>query len=251
MYHPEPYWNLVAKQIAQRVQGNLIAGDDEPYYEYKRNKFLSFFQKIDFTDKVVLEAGSGPGGNLLEVYKAAPKELHGVDISDDMVSISKNIVKDTNIIITKTDGAHIPYADKYFDLSFTSTVLQHNTDEQMLFQLVGEICRVTKTDIFIFERIENQVKGNELCLGRPIAYYKEIFSKNGFALNRVSFLNIQASYLVSGAIRKLFNPASRKEGEPATKFSKFLQRLTLPVTSRIDPVLKMNRDLAMLHFTRS
>jgi len=51
LYHPEPYWNEVAKRISRREKAKIIAGDDEPYYRYKREKFLKLFDKIDFRIK--------------------------------------------------------------------------------------------------------------------------------------------------------------------------------------------------------
>jgi ubiquinone/menaquinone biosynthesis C-methylase UbiE len=198
-----------------------------------------------------LEVGSGPGANLYEISKHHPKQLYGVDISDEMISISKKVLEGISVNMTRIDGRHIPYQDGHFDLTLTSTVLQHNTDEQMLLDLVDEICRVTKGEIYIFEKIEKKVKGTELCMGRPINYYKALFEKNNFVLVDVQFINIQISYLVSGAIRKLFNKRSHKEGEEISKISHRLQKLTLPITSRLDNVFKTHRELAMLHFKKS
>ena len=56
-YHPEPYWSEVANRIKGRKGKNIIAGDDEPFYRYKREKFLSMFKTIDFKAKKVLELG--------------------------------------------------------------------------------------------------------------------------------------------------------------------------------------------------
>lgn len=251
MYHPEPYWNEVAKRISRREEEKIIAGDDEPYYRYKREKFLKLFDKIDFQDKIVLEVGSGPGGNLFEILKKQPKELHGVDISDEMVSLSREILSGKKVVINKTDGQNLHYSNNYFDLSFTSTVLQHNTDELILLRIINEICRVTKTDIYIFERIEKRVRGTELCLGRPVNYYQSIFEKSDFELKETEFLNIQISYLISGGIRKLFNKRNRSEGEPISKISTFFQTMVLPLTSFFDYFFEVERELAMLHFRKN
>lgn len=250
MYHPETYWNEVAERISERKKYKIIAGDDEPYYRYKRNKFLKLFNQINFFNKKVLEVGSGPGGNLWQAQKKNPKELHGVDISDQMISISKEVLKEINVEIKKIDGAYIPYKDLYFNVCYTSTVLQHNTDEEVLVKLISEMCRVTKDEIYIFERIEKKITGTELCLGRPVDYYRYIFQQNGFELMNVGFLNVQVSYWVSGTIRKLFNKRNKKEGEPVSILLSFLQHITLPVTSILDLFLTRKRDLAMMQFQR-
>lgn len=249
-YHPEPYWNEVAQQIAARTDANVIAGDDEPYYRYKRQKFLKRLHTIPFANKVVLEVGSGPGGNLLEIYKQQPKALYGVDIADCMVALARQAVAGKNIRVEKVNGDGFPFDDRQFDVTLTATVLQHNTDEEMLLKLIAEMCRVTNSDIYIFERIEPKVKGTPLCMGRPVSYYEALFAEHQFALAGVQFLNIQASYFVSGAIRKLFNARTRKEGAPASMLSHVLQKLTLPVTAALDPLVPLQRELAMLHFQR-
>ncbi len=67
MYNVEEYWSDVAKRMDVRKKNRLVAGDSEPFYEYKREKFLKMLLTNNFKDKRVLEVGCGPGGNLLEV----------------------------------------------------------------------------------------------------------------------------------------------------------------------------------------
>jgi len=249
-YHPEPYWDEVAQRIANREEGRIIAGDDEPYYRYKRAQFLKLLRQLPAQNKKVLEVGFGPGGNLAEIADLYPAELHGADISKEMIELAKQTLGDEAQLV-KVDGAHLPYADNYFDLVFTSTVLQHNTDDRMLRLLVKEICRVSGNDVFIFERIEKRVKGNLLCLGRPVKDYENLFSKSGFHLVNTRFLNIQVSHLVLSTVRKLFNRSSRLEGEAQSNFSTGLQNLLLPLTSKLDKWYKVDSNLGMLHFQKN
>lgn len=250
-YHPETYWDKVAKRIKDRTKGNVIAGDDEPYYRYKRKRFLKLLKSFNYSGKSVLEVGSGPGGNLLEILNTfEPKEVTGVDISETMVKLASTNLKSFNVNILKVDGNFLPFEDNSFDVVFTATVLQHNTNESMLRSNIGEICRISNGEVLIFERIENEILGDDLCLGRPVDYYKQIFEENGYSLNEVKFINVRVSYLVSGSIRKLFNSSKREEGMPITGFSKFLQIITLPLTRILDNVLKSRTDIAMLEFVR-
>ncbi|MBK9257594.1 MAG: class I SAM-dependent methyltransferase [Saprospiraceae bacterium] len=248
-YHPEKYWSEVANLITQREESNVIAGDDEPYYRYKRIKFLRMLRKVDITNKCVLEVGCGPGGNLIELYERKPKKLVGADISNDMVHLAKKNVPNS-IEIVKTNGTELPFQNSVFDIVITATVLQHNTDEKMLHELIQEICRVSSKNIVIFERIEANVKGDDLCLGRPIDYYSKIFEKFGYKLLESEFINIRVSYYVCGFIRKVFNSKARKEGEPLNLFSVFLQKLTLLFTRPLDVIFKSNKDLAMLKYEK-
>ena len=130
-YHPEPYWSEVADKIAARGDENVVAGDDEPYYRYKRRAFLKLLNSVNFKDKKVLEIGNGPGGNLREVWKHKPESLTGVDISQQMVDLAKKH-NHSNVRIIKINGTELPFEEQSFDIVFTATVLQHNTDEEML-----------------------------------------------------------------------------------------------------------------------
>ncbi|GAA4328199.1 class I SAM-dependent methyltransferase [Flaviaesturariibacter amylovorans] len=249
-YQPEAYWNEVAGQIAGRSDVRVIAGDDEPYYRYKRRRFLELLDTLDFSDRSVLEIGSGPGGNLAYLYGKGYRRLAGADISEQMIALAGQNLAGKNIPITKTNGRDLPFADAAYDLIFTSTVLQHNTDEAQLLHLMGEIARVAKNEVLLFERIESRIKGHESCLGRPVSYYAGIMKQHGFELERTKALPLQASYYTCGAIRKLFNPRTRKEGEPFTKLALLLENVTLPVTRLLDQVIPSKRDVMLLHFKR-
>jgi ubiquinone/menaquinone biosynthesis C-methylase UbiE len=249
-YNPEKYWDEVAEHIINRSDNQKIAGDDEPYYRYKRSLFLKLFDKIDFHDKKVLEVGSGPGGNLDFLTNRGCKEIVGVDVSEKMLELSNRFLTGKRVRVQKIDGCSLPFDDHYFDLAFTSTVLQHNTDEFQLIELVKNICRVSNSDVVIFERIEQRLKGHETNLGRPIQYYEKLFAENNFKLIKTQFLRIQASYVVCGAIRKIFNGKNRREGEPISVLSSRLETIVLPVTRLFDKILPSRRDLAMLVFKK-
>lgn len=247
-YNPETYWAAVGRRIEHRADvSSVIAGDDEPYYRYKRKRFLKMLHAVDFAKKRVLEIGSGPGGNLIEVLKDHPDEVKGVDISQQMVSLASQKLPSA-VQVLKIDGKKLPFENNSFDIVFTATVLQHNTDEGMLKEILSEMCRVSSDRIYLFERIETSIKGNELCLGRPVSYYAELMKEHGFLLVSTKFINIRISYYFCGAIRKLFNRRGRKEGEPLSKLSIALQTLLIPITSLFDKIFHSEKDVARLEF---
>src|SRR5690606_28670634 len=142
-YHPEEYWTTVAKRIKSRENGkNVIAGDDEPYYRYKRVRFLKLLHSIDFSNKSVLEVGCGPGGNLLDILQHTPLNRVGIDISNEMVASAKD-KRPVEAYIIKISGTKLPFEDNPCDTVFTGTVLQHSTDERMLQDIMAEKCRVS------------------------------------------------------------------------------------------------------------
>ena len=143
-YHPEPYWSEVAERIESREEHNVIAGDDEPYYRYKRQEFLRLLSKLDFNGKNVLELGAGPGGNIEAVLeKYTPKSITDADISDAMLRIAQKNITNPIVHFVKTNGTTLPFQASKFDLTYTATVLQHNTDAIMLKQIIAELCRVS------------------------------------------------------------------------------------------------------------
>jgi ubiquinone/menaquinone biosynthesis C-methylase UbiE len=249
-YNAEAYWNRVAQNIDSRASEKIIAGDNDPYYRYKRRRFLKLLDTVDFENKKVLEVGSGPGGNLLFLAKKNCQKLVGVDISDKMLDLSKTVLQNENIELYKIDGVHIPFEDSHFDIVFTSTVLQHNTDESQLKKLVSEIARVSHSDVILFERIEKKISGHSSNLGRPVKHYTNLWKEHHFSLVKTEFLPIQVSHFICGAVRKLFNRTRRREGEPLSKASLFLEKLVLPITSALDQVVPSKRDVAMLYFKR-
>jgi SAM-dependent methyltransferase len=248
-YRPEEYWNSVALNIERRNKNNVIAGDDEPYYLYKREKFLRILHDIPFKNKKIIEIGCGPGGNLREILKDNPQELVGVDISNEMIRLSKELISDKAEII-KINGTELPFPSNHFEIAFTSTVLQHITDEVILNNLINEMCRVGSKDIYLFERIEKKRKADVSNIGRTVKDYSIFFENNNFILEEIKFLNVHWSWFVCGTIRKVFNSKKRKEGEKETTFSRFFQRVFLFITKPLDDFFPVKRDLAMLHFKK-
>ena len=125
-----------------RAGGNVLAGDDNSYYAYKRSKFLRrFLDTIDFQSKAIMEVGFGPGGNLRHIAtRHRPHLILGADISQTMYDIAqRNLRSFGNVKLAKIDGTHLPFDSRSVDLSFTVTVLQHVTNASMLMSLVKDI----------------------------------------------------------------------------------------------------------------
>ncbi len=249
-YNPETYWTEVANRINTRDNGIFVAGDDEPYYRYKRACFLDQLKSIDFKNKKVLEVGCGPGGNLLEVANLGPLNLAGVDISDKMVSLARTNLP-SSIEVSKSTAVALPFQDRSFDILFTVTVLQHNTDPIMFINLLHEMTRVSSGKIVLFERVNAVETGDELCLGRPIESFSTALKSKGFSLVGSKNLKIQVSYIMAGIIRKLFNKKNRSEGVPLSNLSIKLQNALLPLSSKLDKIFNLNSDLTMMEFERT
>jgi SAM-dependent methyltransferase len=250
-YDPAIYWSRVAQEIEKRGD-NYIAGDDNPYYRYKRRKFLKeFLDTIDFQSKTVLEVGFGPGGNLKHLARHhAPKKIFGADVSQKMVEVAAKNLGIHDVTLTRTDGANLPYPDQAVDISFTVTVLQHNTDDEVFRKLVKELSRVTKTSIVTMEDIGAAQSGSGDWIGRPVEIYKALFAECGVELMDVRFLNTKISRSWYEFINRRFISRRHQEGDPISPAMKYLIGLPLPVTRHLDEMFVEKRSLAKMVFQR-
>jgi predicted TPR repeat methyltransferase len=255
-YQPEPYWSRVADEIQKRGQDNLIAGDDDPYYRYKRKKFLTrFLNSVDFRSKVVLEVGPGPGGNLLHAIRAGAKRVIGIDISQQMLDLAaKTLVGYEDITeLKKTDGQYLPLPDRSVDLAFTVTVLHHNSDPGMFQHLVASICRVSKDQVVFIEdtsRGSTKVGSDGSFVGRPVAVYEAECRKHGFELIEREYLGLRFSRTAHLLLRRLLLPAGHREGDPYGFLPIAVLKGLLFFTRALDSAVPDNRDLTKMCFAR-
>jgi hypothetical protein len=192
---PESYWSRVANEIKKRGPQNCLAGDDNPFFRYKRQKFLArFLSTIEFNSKV-LEVGPGPGGNLLQIVRPGrPRRVIGIDISSEMLDLEGKTLKgyETVVELHKSDGEHFLLADAAVDLTCSVTVLHQNTDTHMFQGLVSEVCRVTRHTVVLMEDT-----GGYYCdasfVARPVEAYEAECRKHGFKLRNCQCLGLRAS----------------------------------------------------------
>jgi ubiquinone/menaquinone biosynthesis C-methylase UbiE len=250
-YEPEVYWSRVAQEIEKRGD-NYVAGDDNPYYRYKRRKFLKeFLETIDVESKTVLEVGFGPGGNLKHLATHhAPKKLFGADVSAKMFELATKNLSKHDVTLAKIDGASLPYPANAVDIGFTVTVLQHNTDDMTFKSLVQELCRVTKTMIVIMEDIGTGQTGMG-WIARPVEAYQSAFAACGFTLSDVRFLNTKISRRWYESIDRRFISRRHQEGDPISFAMKCLIGLPMPITNRLDQVFVEKANLAKMVFQRT
>ena len=254
-YDVESYWSGVAREIANRGHESLVAGDDDPFFRYKRNKFVKrFLHTIDFDSKVVLEVGCGPGGNLLEIARRrSPKKLVGADISQTMIQIATENLARHNAAaeLHKIDGVSLPFADRSIDLSYTVTVLQHNTDGTAFKALVREICRVTKGTVVVMEDTGNEgLSGTGSFVARQVDVYQSVFSEHGFEPSECLYLNTRVSYLGWALVSNIFIPKKHQEGEPIGTVPRTLTASLIPVTRILDDCFVEKRGLTKMVFNR-
>jgi ubiquinone/menaquinone biosynthesis C-methylase UbiE len=92
-----------------------------------------------------LEIGCGPG-RLMRPMSRHFVEIHGVDVSDEMIALAKEKLRDIpNAFPHHGDGSTLPqFEDNYFDFIYSYAVFQHIPTRDVVFQYLREIRRVLK-----------------------------------------------------------------------------------------------------------
>jgi ubiquinone/menaquinone biosynthesis C-methylase UbiE len=249
-YQPHNYWNEVAQKMKQRMKTNMLTGDDSPFLHLKRAIFLTkFLTQISVKEKVVLEVGSGQGGNLVELAKAQPAKLVGCDVSEAMIEIARyNTCNFEKVDLVQVDGTTLPFQDRSFDITFTSTVLQHNLDSTVT-KLLAEICRVTDDRLYLFEDTGRSKRQSFSFVLRPVSEYTELCAAHGFELIETEPLGLYLSESTYRILRVFFR-RNHKEGIPISKIHLFLEKAALPFTSVFDKIVMQRRGLTKMVFRR-
>lgn len=253
----EEHWSGVGQQVRDRASGNLLAGDDSPYYEYKAAQFKERFDpKIRVEGRSVLDVGCGPGGRLRWITAQRPRRVVGCDQSSEMVNLAKHNAPEAEIL--QIDGENLPFADKEFDLVTTTTVLQHNPDARRT-KLLGEICRVSGMDVLLFEDTSVEMPPFTTGMGpyqnfyaRPVGWYAGVCSSHGFEPIEFDRQETFVSRTVHMRLWGHLNRRTRNEGEEFSKLHLAIEKRTLPFTRPLDRFIKNPKgELTMMHFRRA
>lgn len=102
----------------------------------------------DLGIKKILEVGANMGAQLLVLQTMGYQDLHGVEINEDAIALSKKTAP--GIRISKGSAFDIPFADASFDLVFTSGVLIHISPDTIK-DAMQEIYRTSRKYIWGFE----------------------------------------------------------------------------------------------------
>lgn len=103
-------------------------------------------------DACVLEIGCGLG-RLLRPFASSVRELHGVDISSEMVRQGREALADLpNVQLHQTSGDLGMFGDSYFDFCYSFLVFQHISNADAVRRYIEEAGRVLKSGgLFRFE----------------------------------------------------------------------------------------------------
>jgi ubiquinone/menaquinone biosynthesis C-methylase UbiE len=231
------HWSGVGGHVKSRKNGNLLAGDDAPYWRHKAGLFSrTLLTQVSVEDRAVLDVGCGPGGTLRYFSKRNPKRLIGCDISPVMLGLAAKSAPTAELI--EVDGEHLPFGDDELDVVTTVTVVQHNPPDRAK-NLLSEICRVAKEEVFLFEDImwspalETGLGAYENYWARPVESYQKICEQYGFELAEQESLATYVSCRTHFFLRRL-DRRNRTEGSPHSQGLLAIEAALLPLTRRLD-----------------
>ena len=97
------------------------------------------------SDWKALEIGCGPG-RLMRPMSRHFSEIHGVDVSDEMIALARERLKDIpHAHPHATDGASLSeFPDNWFDLVYSYAVFQHVPSREVITSYMRETVRVMK-----------------------------------------------------------------------------------------------------------
>jgi SAM-dependent methyltransferase len=145
-----------------RADWNKRAGEDAYYYvafgrrEQDEEEFFSTaadvlrvlvgdLKRLEGTD-AALEIGCGPG-RLMRPLARHFAEIHGVDVSDEMIRLARDRLRGTpNAHPHHSSGADLAlFPDEKFDFVYSFAVFQHIPSREVVFNYLREARRVLKT----------------------------------------------------------------------------------------------------------
>ncbi|HEV2689314.1 MAG TPA: methyltransferase domain-containing protein [Bryobacteraceae bacterium] len=167
-----------------------------------------------------LEIGCGPG-RLMKPMSRHFGEIHGVDVSDEMIGLARERLRDIpHAHVYATNGASLAhFADESFDFVYSYAVFQHIPSRDVVLEYMRETRRVLKPG-GIFRGQFNGLPHSEV----PDTWSGVVFSpedirtftrENGFQL--LSLEGVETQYMWTAWRKKGFSPAPAPHAPPAVR----------------------------------
>jgi SAM-dependent methyltransferase len=175
----------------------------------------------------------------------------GCDVSEEMIELAQKSTRGLKGVDTVlTNGTSLPFPDRSFDMTFTSTVLQHNHDA-MLAKLLPEICRVTADQLYLFEDTGRfKLEGFSSFILRPVNEYATLCASEGFDLIATDPIGLSISNGLHYALHAAFRLLNHQEAASIPKAYNLLERIGLPITKPLDNIVMQHWGLTRMMFQR-
>jgi SAM-dependent methyltransferase len=151
------FWDEAARVDTVR---SIADSDDETSFETSGHIDAADVLAITPEDAVILEVGSGTG-RIMQHLASAAAEVHGVDISTEMVERgSARLAHLPNVHFHKGNGYDLgTFADETFDVVFSWVVFQH-VPKTVAYNYLTEIRRILKPGGKVLLQVPNIVRSD-------------------------------------------------------------------------------------------
>ena len=188
------YWqNRYDTLGGERTVGNR--GWDKKTYdkesEYTRENLQPYFSKLtDVNNLLDFGCGIGRFAPFLNQYC---NQYHGCDIVNSTIEKNKNNFSDEYKFGVIKDSK-IPFGNTKFDVIFTSVILQHVVNEDLLNYYMEQFRKRSRKYIVLCE-ILHEAKDNHYLKFRNYDNYKNLIENQGFELKSYgSFMQINEKH---------------------------------------------------------
>ncbi|MGE3164070.1 MAG: class I SAM-dependent methyltransferase [Planctomycetota bacterium] len=215
-------WNLRAQDNYQLAIANVHQEEDFLRSgQADAEVLLNYLGPEPVASWKVMDYGCGVG-RLLRPLARSFADLHGVDISDEMVRIGRTQLADLpNVRLHVLDGDRLPFPDRSFDLVYSMHVFQHMPKEAFR-ALVPEIARILRPGgTFLFH------------LTYPYTLRRQFQAWLGVDRSRTD--TYRRRFYSLGRIRRLLGASGfqlLRWDRPERKFAWYLARTAGPVVDR-------------------
>lgn len=185
----QKFWNSLAK-----VGENSSVIDPMDKRGFK-NQYIamirtcSIIEKLRDTDRSVLDFGCGTGG-LTEAISQAGKEVTGIDISKDLLALTKTRKFKKPVNFIEYSKLPLPLDSHQFDAITIYAVLQYIKEKKDLADIFSELHRILKKGgriIFMEQcRRKTHVEKDGYKVQRSVSDYLEIIEEAGFKAHEIS-----------------------------------------------------------------
>ena len=119
---------------------------------------IPLYMEVGLKDaKITLDVGCGPGMVTRDIAHFTKGKVIGIDGSDDMINVAKDILKDCdNVELYVGSAESLPFADNYFDIVTCNLLLMWADHPQ---KVVNEMTRVTKSGGYVLASLEPDYGG--------------------------------------------------------------------------------------------
>jgi SAM-dependent methyltransferase len=179
----EQFWD---NQASLPGYQGVVVDDEKLTSTSMLYNFMS--NQLNFENKIVLDIGCGLG-RLFPVYlQNQAREIHGVDLSLNMIRLASFKYPNPNIYLTQGHINNLnQLQNNFFSICICVTILCHISDEKIVKTGLDELFRVTERDgiLFLCEPMSfnrNSYFEHSHMTLRPSNLYKKWFFSSGFDL---------------------------------------------------------------------